>query len=253
VTPLRAFDRDERGQGLLVVLALVGLVSAVAYGYMALASTAQQQSTLRTSQLAEYRATDAGATYALWYATNKGFPPAGALSAPDPGDGAGAPAVTIADLRPALSFGPLHSKTHGAQTYDSVGHTLVGTGDVFFTLTWSTDAAGRGTLDVRFDTTPVRAAGFVPQAVATMPLGQSTTTTTVTLPLSGAGTYYLHLENVTTGADVHLSSVGTFRMNYPGMRFQALSTRSGRTTALDAALTRNAGLYAAQVNSWTLR
>ncbi|OLC57091.1 MAG: hypothetical protein AUH85_04290 [Chloroflexi bacterium 13_1_40CM_4_68_4] len=245
--------REEEGQGLLVVLALVGLVSAVAYGYMALAASANQQATLRATQLGEYRASDSGATYSLWYGTNKGFPPAGALSAPDPGDGLGAPAVTITDLRPALSFGPLHNKNHGAQTYDSVAHTLVGSGDVFYTVTWTTDAAGRGTLNIRFDTTPVQAGGFAAQATVTMPAGQVTTTSTVNLPTSGPGTYYLHLENTTSGSDLHLSSSGAFRMNYPGMRFQAISARTGRTTALDAGLTRNAGTYSATVNSWTLR
>ena len=96
------------------------------------------------TQLAEYRAADSGATYSLWYALQKGFPPAGAIVAPDPGDGLGGPAVTITDLRPALAFGPLHNKNHGPQVYNSVAHTLIGSGDVFFTLTWNTDAAGRG-------------------------------------------------------------------------------------------------------------
>ncbi len=248
-----AIFREEGGQGLLVVLALVGLVSAVAYGYLALAGSANQQSTLRTAQLAEYRAADAGATYSIWYAVNKGFPPAGALSAPDPGDGLGAPAVTITDLRPALSFGPLHRPAHGPRTYDSPAHTLIGSGDVFITFTWTTDAVGRGTLNLRFDTTAVQPPGFAPQTTAVMPAGQVTTTSIVTLPASGPGTYYLHLQNATPGPDLHLSSSGTFSVNYPGMRFQATSLRTGRTAALDAGLTRGAGLYSAVVNSWTLR
>ena len=250
---MTAFAHEDRGQALVVVLALIGLVSAIAYGYMALASSTSQQSTLRAAQLAAYRASDSGATYAIWYGLNKGFPPAGALGAPDPGDGQGPPALTITDLRPALTFGPLHNKNHGARTYDSVAHALVGSGDVFFTLTWSTDAAGRGLLNVRFDTTAVQATGFVAQTTATMPAGQLATTSTLTLPTSGPGTYYLHVENATAGADLHLSSVGTFQLNYPGMRFQAISVRTGRTTALDAGLTRTAGAYSAAVNSWTLR
>lgn len=245
--------REETGQGLLVVLALVGLVSALAYGYTTLASTASQQSTLRTTQLGAYRASDAGAAYAMWYGTSKGFPPAGALAAPDPGDGLGAPAVTVIDLRPGLAFGPLHNKNHGARTYDSVAMTLVGSGDVFVTFTWTTDAVGRGLLNLRFDTTAVQPAGFAPQATATMPALQVTTTSTINLPTSGPGTYYLHVENATAGADLHLSSAGAFQMNYPGMRFQALSARAGRTTALDAGLTRSAGTYSVVVNSWTLR
>jgi hypothetical protein len=253
VAALRDLHRDERGQSLLVVLALVGLVSAVAYGYGALASTTNQQATLRAAQAAEYRATDAGATYALWYATSKGFPPAGSLAAPDPGDGLGAPALTIVDLRPTLAFGPLHNKSHGAVTYDSVAHALTASGDVFFTLTWSTDAVGRGRLNVRFDTVAVQPSGFAAQATLVMPAGQTATTSAVTLPTSGPGTYYLHLENVTGGGDAHLSSVGSFIVNYPGMRFQALAVRGGRTTALDAALTRSGGTYTAAVSSWTLR
>jgi hypothetical protein len=245
--------RDERGQTLVVVLALVGLVAALAYGWMALAATTQQQSTLRAAQAAQYAASDAGATYALWYATEKGFPPAGALSAPDPGDGAGAPAVTIADLRASLSFGPLHNKNHGARTYDSGAVTLAASGDVFFTLTWTTDAAGRGALNVRFDTTAVQPSGFVAQSSATMPAGATSTTSTITLPVSGPGTYYLHVENVTGGADVHVASAAPFKVNYPGARFQAISARGGRTTAVDAGLTRNSGTYTVAVNSWTLR
>jgi hypothetical protein len=249
VTPLR----DEEGQTLVVVLALVGLVAALAYGWMGLAGTSNQQSTLRATQLAEYRAADAGATYALWYATQKGFPAAGSLSAPDPGDGLGAPSVTITDLRTTLSFGPLHSKSHGAQVYNSPAITLVGTGDVFFTATWTTDATGRGVLNARFDTIAVQATGFAAQASATMPAGQLSTTSTFNLPTSGPGTYYLHLENVTAGADTHLSSAAPFALSYPGMRFQAIATRNSRTTALDAGLTRSGGAYTATVNSWTLR
>ena len=245
--------RDEAGQSLVVVLALVGLVAALAYGHMGLASTTNQQATLRGEQLAEYRAADAGATYALWYATQKGFPAAGALSAPDPGDGLGAPSVSITDLRPSLAFGPLHSKSHGAQVYDSVAMTLVGSGDVFFTLTWTSDAIGRGTLNVRFDTVAAQAPGFAAQASASMPAGQSTTTSTFALPTSGPGTYYLHVQNATSGADVHVSSAAAFRVSYPGMRFQAISARNGRTTAVDAGLTRSGGVYNATVNSWTLR
>jgi len=245
--------REEQGQTLVIVLALVGLVAALAYGYMGLASTTQQQSTLRVTQLAEYRAADSGATYSLWYALQKGFPPAGAIVAPDPGDGLGGPAVTITDLRPALAFGPLHNKNHGPQVYNSVAHTLVGSGDVFFTLTWNTDAAGRGLLNIRFDTVAVQATGFAAQATATMPAGQNSTTSNVALPASGPGTYYLHLENATSGADLHLSSVAAFRVQYPGMRFQSISVRTGRTTALDAGLTRNGGVYSTAVNSWTLR
>lgn len=245
--------REEQGQGLLVVLALVGLVSAVAYGYVALAGTTNQQATLRTAQLGAYRASDAGAAYALWYARSKGYPPAGALTAPDPGDGLGAPLVTITDLRPALGFGPLHNKNHGPQTYDSGAHALVGSGDVFMTFTWTSDAVGRGLLNLRFDTTAVQPSGFAAQATATMPAGQNTTTNTLSFPVSGPGTYYLHVENATLGADLHLSSVAAFRVNYPGMRFRAIATRTGRTTALDAALTRSAGTYSTVVNSWTLR
>ena len=244
---------DEQGQTLVVVLALVGLVAALAYGWMGLAATSNQQSTLRTVQLGEYRASDSGATYTLWYATQKGFPPGGALSAPDPGDGLGAPSVTVTDLRTPLSFGPLHSKNHGAQVYNSPAITLVGSGDVFFTMTWTSDSAGRGLLNVRFDTTAVQGTGFAAQTSATMPAGQVSTTTTFTLPTSGPGTYYLHIENATSGADVHLSSAGTFEVEYPGMRFQAIATRNSRTTALEAALTRNGGVYSATVNSWTLR
>ena len=87
--------REEQGQTLVIVLALVGLVAALAYGYMGLASTTQQQSTLRVTQLAEYRAADSGATYSLWYALQKGFPPAGAIVAPDPGDGLGGPLLPL--------------------------------------------------------------------------------------------------------------------------------------------------------------
>ena len=245
--------RDEQGQTLVIVLALVGMVAALAYGFMGLASTSNQQSTLRTAQLAEYRAADSGASYALWYATQKGFPPAGALTAPDPGDGLGAPAVTITDLRTSFTFGPLHNKNHGPRTYDSTAVTLVGSGDVFFTLTWSSDAAGRGVLNVRFDTVAVQGKGFAPQASGTMPAGQTSTTSTFTLPTAGPGTYYLHLENATGGSDLHLASAAAFQVQYPGMRFQAISSRSGRTTALDAGLTRNGGVYTATVNSWTLR
>ncbi|OLC58674.1 MAG: hypothetical protein AUH85_00385 [Chloroflexi bacterium 13_1_40CM_4_68_4] len=248
------FLREEQGQTLVIVLALVGLVSALAYGYMGLASTTNQQSTLRVTQLAEYRASDGGATYSLWYAKQKGFPPPGVVAAPDPGDGLGAPAVTLADLRPGLSFGPLANKG----VYNSVAHTLTGAGDVFFTFTWTTDAAGKGSLAIRFDTTPTQASGFAAQATVTMPAGAVSTTSSVTLPTSGPGTYYLHIEMVVKGANV--SSVdgngaapGHFTMNYPGMRFQAISSRTGRTTALDAGLTRNGGVYTAVVNSWTLR
>ena len=249
-----SFVREEEGQGLLVVLALVGLISVIAYGYVALAASAGQQSTLRTAQLGEYRASDSGATYALWYGANRGFPPPGALTAPDAGDGLGAPTVTIADLRPALAFGPLHRPAHGPRTYDSPGHAVVGVGDVFFTFTWTSDRVGAGTLNLRFDTTAVQPAGFAAQATVTMPVGANTTTSAVVLPATvGAGTYYLHVQNVTPGPDTHLSSVGTFSMNYAGMRYQAVSVRNGRTTALDAGLWRNAGAYTAVVNSWTLR
>jgi hypothetical protein len=86
-----------------------------------------------------------------------------------------------------------------------------------------------------------------------MPGGQVSTTSNFNLPVSGPGTYYLHLENATSGSDVHLSSAASFAMNFPGMRFQAISSRTGRTTALDAGLTRNGGVYSAVVNSWTLR
>ena len=247
------FLREEQGQTLVIVLALVGLVSALAYGYMGLASTTNQQSTLRVTQLAEYRASDSGATYSLWYAMQKGFPPAGAVAAPDPGDGLGAPMVTITDLRPSLTFGPLHNKNHGPQVYDSPAHTLVGSGEVFFTLTWTTDAVGRGLLNIRFDTVAVQGIGFAAQTTATMPAGQNSTTSNVSLPTSGPGAYYLHLENATSGADLHLGSAVAFRLNYPGMRFQSISVRNGRTTALDAGLTRNGGVYSAVLNSWTLR
>jgi hypothetical protein len=246
--------RGEDGQGLLVVLALVGLVSAVAYGYMALVATANQQSTLRATQLAEHRASDDGATYALWYAVNKGFPPSGVLTAPDPGAGSGAPTVTITDLRPALSFAGTHSN-HGTRTYNSVAHTVTGSGDVFLTFTWTSDRVGSGILGLSFTTTPVVAWGGAVAGFAVMPGGQTTTTSTVTLPAVTAGTYYLHVQNFTLFVpDTHLSSSGTFRVNYPGARFQAIAVRSGRTSALDAGLTRTGGAtFTAVVNSWTLR
>ncbi len=256
------FARDEAGQGLLVVLALVGLVSAVAYGYMALASTANQQATLRAAQLTEYRLSDAGATYALWYATTKGFPPAGALAAPDPGDATGAPAVTISDLRPGLAFS---LTTAGPAMYDSPGHTLTGNGDVWLTLTWQTDTPGSGDLEVLVDTTPTYATLNGAGSTVSMPAGASQTTSTLGPWQLGPGTFYLHVENVSSGGqgsgDIVLDSVDTngaasghFNLNYPGMRFQALSTRNGRTTALVAGLTRTGGTtYSAAVSSWTLR
>jgi hypothetical protein len=129
----------------------------------------------------------------------------------------------------------------------------VASGDVYFTLTWTSDAVGRGVLNARFDTSAIQAPGFAAQASASMPAGQLSTTSAFNLPTSGPGTYYLHLENATGGGDVHLASAAAFPLNYPGMRFQAISTRSGRTTALDAGLTRNGGAYSAVVNSWTLR
>lgn len=247
--------RGEEGQGLLVVLALVGLVSAVAYGYMTLVASANQQSTLRATQLAEHRAGDGGATYALWYAVNKGFPPSGTLTAADPGDGNGAPVVTITDLRPDLSFSGLHRLPHGPRTYDSVAHTVAASGDVFLTFTWTSDRVGAGQLGLSFTTTPIVPCCDALDASVVMPAGQTTTTSTVTLPAVTPGTYYLHVQNHTgPGPDTHLSSSGTFRVNYPGARFQAISVRSGRTTALDAGLTRTGGsTFTAEVNSWTLR
>jgi hypothetical protein len=247
--------RGEDGQGLLVVLALVGLVSAVAYGYMALVATANQQSTLRATQLAEHRAGDGGAIYAMWYAGNKGFPPSGALTPPDPGDGNGAPTVTLTDLRPELSFAGLHRLPHGPRTYDSVAHDVAASGDVFFTFTWTSDRVGAGLLGLSFTTTPIVACCGALDATVLMPPGETTTTSTVTLPAVSAGTYYLHVQNLTPpGPDNHLSSSGTFRVNYPGARFQAIAVRSGRTSALDAGLTRTGGVtFTAVVNSWTLR
>jgi hypothetical protein len=262
--------REERGQTLVIVLALVGLVAALAYGYMALASTTNQQSTLRTAQLAEYAAADSGATYALWYGASKGVPAPGALAAPDPGDGKGAPAVTITDLRPGLSFGPLHAPTFGTTIYHSVAHALTGPGEVWLSITWSTSVAGSGDLRVLVDTTATYATLSAGTQVS-MPAGATQTTSALGPWTLGPGTYYVHVENVTGGGngqgqgqqgntDVLLSSVdgngpapGHFTLSYPGMRFQAVSVRGGRTTALDAGLTRVAGAYTAAVNSWTLR